>query len=290
MSIFEIVRRRRDTTVLVVLVILSVSMMVAPQPSKFAAAQTVLDAVLYPFYSVKNYFAGLGSVRSENRELRRMVATLLHERERLVQFRDERERLRRLAAFKEEQFLNLVPSEVVGKNLDRYQTTIVIDKGAADAIRERMPVLSYEGYVGRVSKVFPNSSWVQLICSRNNPVSCLDKRSRVVGVLEWVHFSNFELKHVSVVDDVQAGDTLITSGFGGVAPKGFPVAVVTKVKKQMDGVSLKVEASSDIDFRSLEEVFVVRDLIPWNRAIVRDESDSTLIRAVIGKDAEGGAQ
>ena len=288
MSIFEIVRRHRDTTVLVVLVILSVSLMVAPQPSKFSAAQTVLDAVLYPFYSVKNYFGGLGSVRNENRELRRMVATLLHERERLVQFREERERLRRLAEFKEEQFLHLVPSEVIGRNLDRYQTTIVIDKGSADAIRERMPVLSYEGYVGRVSKVFPNSSWVQLICSRNNPVSCLDKRSRVVGVLEWIQFSNFELKHVSVVDDVAVGDTLITSGFGGVAPKGFPVAYVTKVKKQMDGVSLKVEAVTDIDFRSLEEVFVVRDLIPWDRSIVQDARDSTLIQELLGKEAAGG--
>ena len=282
MPIFELVRRHRDTTVLAVLVVISVSLMVVPQPSKFAAAQSALNAVLYPFYSIKNYFEGLGSVRSENRELKRMVATLLHERERLVQFRDERERLRKLAEFKEEQFLDLVPSEVIGKNLDRYQTTIVIDKGSADAIRERMPVLSYDGYVGRVSKVFPNSSWVQLICSRNNPVSCLDKRSRVVGVLEWIHSSVFELDQVSVVDDVQVGDTLITSGFGGVAPKGFPVGVVTKVRKQMDGVSLKVEAVSEIEFRSLEEVFVVKDEIPWDRAIFHDARDTTLVEDLIG--------
>ena len=282
MPIFELVRRHRDTTVLAVLVVLSVSMMVIPQPSRFAAAQSALNAVLYPFYSIKNYFEGLSSVRNENRELKRMVATLLHERERLVQFRDERERLRKLAQFKEEQFLDLVPSEVIGKNLDRYQTTIVIDKGSADAIRERMPVLSYDGYVGRVSKVFPNSSWVQLICSRNNPVSCLDKRSRVVGVLEWIHSSIFELDQVSVVDDVQVGDTLITSGFGGVAPKGFPVGVVTKVKKQMDGVSLKVEAVSDTEFRSLEAVFVVKDEIPWDRAIFHDARDTTLVKDLIG--------
>jgi len=282
MPIFELVRRHRDTTVLAVLVVLSVSMMVIPQPSRFAAAQSALNAVLYPFYSIKNYFEGLSSVRNENRELKRMVATLLHERERLVQFRDERERLRKLAEFKEEQFLDLVPSEVIGKNLDRYQTTIVIDKGSADAIRERMPVLSYDGYVGRVSKVFLNSSWVQLICSRNNPVSCLDKRSRVVGVLEWIHSSIFELDQVSVVDDVQVGDTLITSGFGGVAPKGFPVGVVTKVKKQTDGVSLKVEAVSDTEFRSLEAVFVVKDEIPWDRAIFHDARDTTLVKDLIG--------
>lgn len=284
MPILELLlRRHREQSALAVLVIISVSLMLVPQPSKLALAQSVLNAVLHPFYSAKDYFGDFASIEKENRELRRMVATLLHERERLIQFRKERERLRRLAEFKEEQFLELVPCEVVGKNLDRYQTTVVIDKGSGDGLRERMPVLSYEGYVGRVTKVFPNNAWVEFICSRNNPVSCLDKRSRVVGVLEWSYFSHFELKHVSVVDDVQAGDTLITSGFGGVAPKGFPVGIVTKVKKQMDGVSLKVEAVSDIDFRSLEEVFVVKNPMPWDRAILRDGRDSTLVRGITGR-------
>jgi rod shape-determining protein MreC len=282
MGIFELLRRHRDAAVLAVLVVLSMSLMMTPSSARLAFAETALNTIFYPFYQARNYFSGLTSVREENRDLRRMVASLLHERERLLQFRDEHERLRRLAEFTEEQQLDLIPCEVVGRNLDRYQTTLVIDKGAADSIRERMPVLSYEGYVGRVTRVFPTSAWVQLICSRNNPVSCLDKRSRVVGILEWSHFSRFELKQVSVVDDIQVGDTLITSGFGGVAPKGFPVAVVAKVKQQMDGVSLKVEAMSDIDFRALEEVFVVRDEIPWDGAIFRDARDSSLVKDLIG--------
>jgi len=279
---FEFLRRHREITTLAVLVLLSVLLMLVPGPSKLTLGQTALNTILYPFYNARNHFEVLGSVRDENQELRRMLATLLHERERLLQFRDEHERLRRLAEFKEEQFLDLVPCEVIGRNLDRYQTTLVIDKGAADGIRERMPVLSYEGYVGRVSKAFPTSAWVQLICSRNNPVSCLNKRSRVVGILVWSQFSRFELEQVSIVDDVQVGDTLITSGFGGVAPKGFPVAVVTKVKQQMDGVSLKVEAVSDIHFRALEEVFVVKDEIPWDRAIFHDPRDSSLVKDLIG--------
>jgi rod shape-determining protein MreC len=97
-----------------------------------------------------------------------------------------------------------------------------------------------------------------------------------------MYFSHFELKYVSVVDDVQLGDTLITSGFGGVAPKGFLVGIVTRVKKQMDGVSLKVEAESDINFRSLEEVFVVKDEIPWDRAIFRHAADSALVKNPVG--------
>jgi rod shape-determining protein MreC len=282
MPIFEnLLRRHREKTTLAILTLASVSLMLIPQLSRLTLAESVLNGILYPFYSVRNSLHDLGSVKKENSELRRMVASLLHERERLTQFRDERERLRRLAEFKEEQFLDLVPCEVIGRNLDRFQTAIMIDKGADDSIKARMPVLSYEGYVGRVTNVFTNSAWVQLICSRNNPVSCLDKRSRVVGILEWSQFSRFELKQVSVVDDVQVGDTLITSGFGGVAPKGFPLGVVTKVREQMDGVSLKVEAVSDIKFRSLEEVFVVKDEIPWDRAIFHNPQDSALVKRVL---------
>jgi cell shape-determining protein MreC len=88
---------------------------------------------------------------------------------------------------------------------------------------------------------------------------------------------------VSVVEDVAVGDTLITSGFGGVAPKGFPVAVVTKVTPDIDGLSLRVDAKSHIAFRSLEEVFVVTDRVSWDRAIFYDGQDSTAFERSGGK-------
>ncbi len=283
MPILDLVlRKHREKTTLIILVLLSLTLLLFPKDPKIKFAQGVLNAMFLPVERVTNFIDDFGQMRADNRRLKRMVASLLLERERLTQFRLERERLRRLAAFKEEQFLKLVPCEVVGRNLDRFQTILVVDKGRADSLKVRMPVLSYQGYVGRVVNVFENSAWVQLINSRNNPVSCLDKRSRVIGILEWRNHSYFELNNVSVVDDVQLGDTLITSGFGGVAPKGFPVAVVTKVTPDIDGLQLKVGAKSHINFRSLEEVFVVTDEISWDRAIFYDRQDSTIIRNSIG--------
>ena len=284
MPILDLVlRRHREKTALVVLVLTSLALLLFPKDPKIKFAQTVLNALFLPVENATNLVEDFGQLRSDNRRLKRMVASLLLERERLTQFRSERERLRRLAEFKEEQFLKLVPCEVIGRNLDRFQTILVIDKGRADSLKVRMPVLSYQGYVGRVINVFENSSWVRLISSRNNPVSCLDKRSRVVGILEWRDHAYFELNNVSVVEDVQVGDTLITSGFGGVAPKGFPVAVVTKVTPGVDGLRLKVGARSHINFRSLEEVFVVTDEMSWDRAIFYDRADSTIIRNSIGE-------
>lgn len=277
----SVLQKHRDRAVLAVLILLSLTLLIFPQNLKLDIARGALDALLAPVQRWTLLVEDYSGVRSENERLRRMVATLMLERERLMQFRDERERLRRMAAFKEEHFYRLVPAEVIGRSLDRLRSTLVIDKGEGDSLRVRMPVFSYQGLAGRLSHVFEKSARVQLIASRNYMVSCVDKRSRVVGTLQWLHGNLFELADVSVVEDVAAGDTLITSGFGGVVPKGFPVAVVTRVIKESDGLSLRVEARATVKFSSLEEVFVMTDEIPWDRAVFYEEADTLMMRDIL---------
>ena len=67
-------------------------------------------------------------------------------------------------------------------------------------------------------------------------------------------------------------------------PKGFPVAIVTKVGTAMDGLSLKVDAKSYIKFRSLEEVFVILDKIPWERGILYDQKDEEIYKSITGRE------
>lgn len=288
MRLFEdVFHRHRDRTVFAVLIAASLALLALPEPVQLDVARGVLDRALLPIQRVTTLLYDYSDVREENERLRRMVATLVLERERLLQFRDERERLRRLAEFKEEQTRRLVPAEVIGRDLDRIQTNLIIDKGAGAGLRERMPVFSYGGLAGTLSRVFPESAWVQLLCSKNLPISCVDKRSRVVGVLEWRHRNLFEMKHVGGSEDVVAGDTLLTSGFGGTIPKGFPVAIVTRVATSADGLSLRVDAYSPIDFLALEEVFVMTEEIPWERSLFYDEADTALMRDVILKAGPG---
>jgi rod shape-determining protein MreC len=282
MHLFEAVfETHRDRTVLVVLIILSLGLMALPEPAQLAIGRDVLARLMSPVQHVTTVMHDYTRVHAENERLARMVATLSLERERLLQFRDERERLRRLAEFKEEQTRKLVPAEVIGRDFDRLQTNLVIDKGASAGLRERMPVLSYGGLVGSLSQVFENTAWVQLVSSKNHPVSCIDKRSRVVGVLEWRYRNFFELKHVGAVEDVMAGDTLLTSGFGGTIPKGYTVAVVTRVAPASDGLSLRIDARSPVNFLSLEEIFVMTDEIPWDRSLFYDNADTSLMRDIL---------
>ena len=282
MQLFEdVFQRYRDRTVLAVLIIASLALLSLPDPVQLDIARGALGRLMLPAQKATAFLDDYRGVRAENERLRRMVATLSLERERLIQFRDERERLRRLAEFREEQTQKLVAAEVIGRDFDRLQMNLVIDKGFAEGLRERMPVLSYGGLVGTLSRVFSHSSWVQLLTSKNHPVSCLDKRSRVVGVLEWRNRNAFELKHVSAVEDVVVGDTLVTSGFGGTIPKGYVVAIVTRVAPSADGLSLRVDARSPVNFLSLEEAFVMTEEIPWERSLFYEQADTALMRDVI---------
>lgn len=284
MHLFESVfHRHRDRTVLTVLIAASFALLSLPETRQLDFARAFLSRIMRPAQRTVDLIDDYSSVRAENERLRRMLATLALERGRLLQFRDERERLRRLAEFKEEQTYRLVPAEVIGRDFDRIQTSLVIDKGSREGLRERMPVFSYDGLVGSLSHVEEQSAWVQLLSSKNHPVSCIDKRSRVVGVLEWRHRNNFELKHVSALEDVAVGDTLLTSGFGGTIPKGFPVAIVVRASASTDGLSLRVDARSPVDFMSLEEVFVMTEEMPWDRSLFYDEADTSLMRDVLQK-------
>jgi len=277
----SVFHKNRDRTVLAVLIAASFALLSLPETTQLDFARTLLGRVMRPAQHAVDLIDDYSSVRAENERLRRMLATLSLERGRLLEFRDERERLRRLAEFKEEQTFRLVPAEVIGRDFDRIQTSLIIDKGAREGLRERMPVFSYDGLVGSLSHVEEQSAWVQLLSSKNHPVSCIDKRSRVVGVLEWRHRNNFELKHVSAVEDVAVGDTLLTSGFGGTIPKGFPVAIVVRAATATDGLSLRVDARSPVDFMSLEEVFVMTTPLPWDRSLFYDEADTLLMRDVL---------
>jgi len=282
MQLFEAVfQKHRDRTVFVVLIILSFALMALPETTQLEAARAVLSRVMLPAQRATTFIHDYTRLHAENERLGRMVATLSLERERLLQFRDERERLRRLAEFKEEQSRKLVAAEVVGRDFDRLQTNLVIDKGTAAGLRDRMPVFSYGGLVGSLSQVFENTAWVQLLSSKNHPVSCIDKRSRVVGVLEWRQRNFFELKHVGAVEDVMAGDTLLTSGFGGTIPKGYMVAIVTRVGPASDGLSLRIDAKSPVNFLALEEVFVMTEEIPWDRSLFYDNADTSLMRDIL---------
>ena len=118
------------------------------------------------------------------------------------------------------------------------------------------------GLVGKVTKVSYAYSRVQLLVDPNLKLSVLERRTRVVGFLESVDGRTL-MAMVPTHAGVKAGDTLITSGLGGIFPKGIPVGTVKSVGQADLDVMRQMNVIPFQEFSSLEEVFVMEKEPDW---------------------------
>jgi rod shape-determining protein MreC len=274
-----------DKTVLAIAVAASIVLLAAGQESKIENAKSITAVLLYPVNKVTGHFQSVDRLESENGELRAMVATLYQERERLVQFGEERNRLRQLLGLKADPFYTFLACEVVARSTGTFFRSVTVDRGSADSARVGMAVIGYRGLVGRISRVYPHSAQVLLLSNKSVSVSCIDRRSRVVGMLEWDRGNVFRLEYVGKEEDIAIGDTVLTSGEGKLFPRGFPVGTVFRISDDRGGISKRVSISSLANLGALEELFIVTKARDWNDTRIYDE-----LEKIEGKRRPGGGQ
>ncbi len=285
--------RHLEKTVLAAAIALSVFMLTRPEDSKISAVRSISSFLLYPVGRASDYFTSVEELSAENDWLRERVVSLSYENERLTQFRDERNRLRELLGFRKDSFYEFMPCDVIARSSSRFHHSITVDRGAGSGVRPGMPVVGYRGLAGRVTQVFPSSSRVLLLNNKSVSVSCLVKRSRVVGVLAWERGNRFSLGFVGKEEDVIPGDTLITSGFGRVFPKGFPIGTVVHSTEEKTELSRRVGIVCMTDLNKLEEVFIITGGRDWEGGQAWLELEKSRREGEAeqrNKDGEGGEQ
>lgn len=270
--------RYRDRTLLTLALVAATALMRLDQGTRADVARGLGSSLYAPIQALARGVEELVVLRGENRQLRRVVATLNLERQRLLHYRDEVDDLRRLAGFAQERFPWLQPCEIVGRSTDRFQSTLQLACGGRDSLGIDMPVAAYAGLVGRVRHVTTARSLVQTLASPDMAVSVIDQRSNVVGILRWVRGNQFRLDRVDAVEDVLVGDPLVTSGLGGVYPRGIPVGVVDGVEVSLDGLFLQVDVRPHVDFAGLKDVFVVREVVDWQDAKLYSADERRILR------------
>ncbi len=201
-------------------------------------------------------YVWLVGAEEENRLLREENRRLQAELHGVEEIRLANERLRRLLLFKEEMELPAIPAQIIAEDASSWFRTVVIDKGSSHGVREGMPVVVAEGAVGRVITVAFGQSRVLLITDAGSAVASLVQRNRTRGVARG-RGENLHLEYALREADVRIGDVIITSGTGGVFPKGIPVGRVTGVTREAYGLFQGVEIEPYVDFSRLEEVLVL---------------------------------
>ena len=203
-----------------------------------------------------NYFH-LINVRHENRKLKSELLALKMANSRYRELLATQERLEELLRFKRTLNLPVIPAQVIGLDPTGWFKSIIIDKGKGAGLSLDMPVVNAFGVVGRVVSVSPNYAKVLLIIDQNSAINCLVQRSRDRGMLKGLMSEVCKLDYVVKSNDVAVGDILVTSGLGGVFPKGLSVGQVINVKEMPGELFKDIAVMPAVDFSKLEEVLVV---------------------------------
>jgi len=193
-----------------------------------------------------------GSSLDLDAESRRLRAELAGTEE----LQRENERLRRLLGFVEAQPRRTVAARVIAEDAASWFRTIEIDRGYADGVIEGLPVVDAAGLIGRVVRSAPHSARVLLITDASSAVAVLVQDQRIRGVCRG-QGGALALDFALVQDEIQVGDGVVSSGLGGVFPKGLVVGYVRSVQREQFGLFQTVEVEPAVDFDHLEEVLVL---------------------------------
>lgn len=161
------------------------------------------------------------------------------------------------------------PARVINNSTRRYTNYITIDRGAGDGIEPGMGVIGPSGVVGRVKAVSENFATVTSLLHGDMLVSSQIRRTGTFGSTAWPgrSASIATLKYVPRSESVMKGDTVITSGYNAVYPRGILIGTVEEIGLQDDASYFDINITLATDFSKLSFVYVVDNRI-------REEKDS----------------
>ncbi|MDR3037132.1 MAG: rod shape-determining protein MreC [Coriobacteriales bacterium] len=226
---------------------------------EFVAAplRTAGSVISTPFRAVAGFFDGLTTEATTVAQLRQQNEELQSQAIRIEEYRKENERLTNLLKLKEAYGLDAVGARVISTSPDSWNRVITINKGSVAGLSVGMPVLSANGLIGQIENVSPYSSVVRLITDEVSGVAAFLQTNRaegiVAGSVDGVLYFEFILLGVAV----QPGDTLVTSGAGGVFPKGIPIGEVLTVDHAPSDVYQTITVKPITRVSAWEEVLVL---------------------------------
>jgi len=202
-------------------------------------------------------YVDLLAVRDENRRLRRRVSELEEEN---LQYREAlvaSGHLERVAEMRDEFEIPMLPTEVVGLDVSPWFRSVLVDRGRDHGVVAGSPVITDEGVVGLVTAASGHAARTMLLLDRQSAVDGMVQRSRARGTLRGRGSDMLSFEFVVRGGDVQVGDLVVTSGLGGVFPKGLRMGRVVEVSDPGGRLIQTATVEPAVDFGRLEQVFVM---------------------------------
>lgn len=248
-------------TLFIILIVTTVGRQEFSAPHKLAfevlgTAQYVITRTTSGLRNIWRNYTALINVREENarlrEELKKHKAINNEYREAVA----TNVRLAKLLEMKEKIQAPSITAEIIGVDPSQWFKTIIIDRGSSDGIKPGMPAVTAEGVVGQVTSTAPDFAKVLLAIDPNSAIDGLIQETRVKGIIKGGG-AGFRMDYVLKNNEVKKGDRIVTSGIGGIFPKGVPIGTVSLVEKSDRGMFQEIEIEPAADFSQLEFLIIV---------------------------------
>lgn len=237
--------------------------------------QRVFSTVIEGSGSIFRTVREARALRREVEELRTQVNALRVENVRLREYKAESQQLRAMLNFVSEYPIStyvgveivsreacktLPCGETVGAEPNPYLRYVTINVGAQQDVETGMSVVSGgAGLVGRVAEVAPRTAKVQLLTDPDSSIAALLQTSRRTGLVVGQPDGTLQMRYISQEADVSVGDFVLTSGLGGLIPKGLIIGQVIEVQQKEYETFQTVTVRPAIDFSRLELALVITE-------------------------------
>ncbi|OCA91252.1 rod shape-determining protein MreC [Bacillus sp. FJAT-27225] len=237
-----------------------------------------------PVQYVADFFENVSDLQdtyNENKKLKSRVVDVARLESEVYQLKKENEELRKTLDKTESlSKSDIIQATIIGRNPDRWNELIIINKGSSDGIEKNMAVTTAEGLIGKVKSVNDFSSTVQLLSAMDpkNRISVVTQGDEAIyGFVEGYDEERKLLQVKKIPHDVKVkkGQTVVTSGLGGVFPKGLLVGKIEDVEPDQYGLNQIAYVKPGANFYDISEVMVIKRLMdkPMASEMVDDKEE-----------------
>jgi rod shape-determining protein MreC len=188
------------------------------------------DAVLSSVKGLVSSYIDVRHAREENLELRERVDELIAERNKALERAADLDSIRTQLALPARPPYRELAANVISRDTTLWFRRLTLDRGTLDGVTRDMPVSAAGGIVGRIISVGPNFAMVQVITDKHAGVGAMLQNSRAMGEVRGLDNDRCELKNISTSENVEVGESVVTTGLDRIYPKGLLIGTAERIE------------------------------------------------------------
>jgi len=274
----EFLKKNVRWIILVIFLIISIQIFTydvlnPPQPG--IITRGILSVTSYPIrfiHGIRNSIADswseyihLVGVKRDAEFLREKLSVLLEDNRKLRALKQENERLKKLLTFAEKEEYKIIPAKIIGVASDERNIMYLVDKGTSSGVTMNTEVFVPDGVVGRVFRASAKTAQIMLITNQRSFIDVRFERTRTRAILYGTG-EDCAVDFVKREEDIVVGDSVITSGLGGVFVEKHIIGTVSNVETSPLKMFKNITVIPSAKLNKLEEVLLVSRIEGMNAA------------------------